>query len=236
MADENDLSYWQTRTREHGSASVGYGCNEKLIALDNELRGRAIERFVRFRPGMTLLDVGTASGHWAIKAARAGATVTGLDFNRDILAIAEQRAAEAGVEVTWMEGALEEVDLPNRHFDAILSVTCLQHITDRERQKRALSRILGSLKPGGVFVLIEDTMPPGTKPGAYLLATTQQEWIALVESQGGRLIDYVGVSFVRFRLRPLPPRICVAIDRVLGGIRAARGNACVTAFAFGVHP
>jgi ubiquinone/menaquinone biosynthesis C-methylase UbiE len=161
--------------------------------------------------------------------------VTGIDFNRDILAIAEERAAEAGVKVTWVEGALEEADLPARAFDAILSVTCLQHITDRERQKRAIRAILGALKTDGVFVLLEDTLPEGTRPAPHMLAATQREWIDLVESQGGRLIDYAGVSFVRFRLRRVPARVCVAIDRVLGSIRALRGSARVTAFAFGVE-
>lgn len=233
MADEKDLSYWRERTREHGGAGVGYNCSEKLIRLDNIVRGRAISQFVKFRPGMRVLDVGTASGYWAIRAAMKGAEVTGLDFNQDILEIADERAREAGVKITWVDGALEDAGFSDESFDAVLSITCLQHITDPERQKKAIQVILRSLKPNGVFVLLEDTKPPNQAKNEYLLSSTQQQWIDLVKSQGARLIGYTGVSFVRFKWRKVPA-VCAGVDYVLGTIPGLRHRAKVTAFAFGV--
>jgi ubiquinone/menaquinone biosynthesis C-methylase UbiE len=235
MKREDDLGYWKERTREHGGASVGYACNERMIRWDNVLRERAIKRFVTIRPGMNVLDAGTAAGYWAIKFAQAGANVTGLDFNPGILELAEANAQEAGVEVKWQSGALEEAELPQSFFDVVLSITCLQHVAEPARQLEAVRRVLRSLRPDGVFVLIEDT-PSENDASAdnYRLSYTHRGWIELVESQGGRILGYTGVSFLRFGPRRIPPVVWAGIDSVLGGIPSLRSRATVSAFAFGV--
>ena len=54
---------------------------------------------------MELLDVGTGTGgNVAIPAAQAGAKVVGLDVTPELLVLARERGAEAGVEVEWVEG------------------------------------------------------------------------------------------------------------------------------------
>jgi SAM-dependent methyltransferase len=232
MAVNKDLEYWRARTKQFGKASIGYGCKSRFIYWDNFLRSRAISRLCPVRPGMNILDVGTGTGYWAIKFARCGAKVTALDFNADILEIAQTEARKANVEIRWMLGALEEAQLPPASFDAALSITCLQHITERGRQEEAVRRILRSLKPGGVFVLLEDTVDCEPKEDGYLLTYPQKEWIGLVESQGSRLIDFTGVSFVRFQFRQLPVLFSVGTDLILGHLPWVRHRAKVTAFAF----
>jgi ubiquinone/menaquinone biosynthesis C-methylase UbiE len=233
MPGKTDLEYWKDRTRRFGEASIGYGCNERLIRWDNVLRERAISRLVTIRPGLHVLDVGTASGYWAVKYARAGAVVTGLDFNEDILRVAREKARAAGVDVTWISSPLEEANLPGGHFDLVLSVTCLQHITDRERQEAAVACILRALKPGGVFVLLEDTVRDDGRVNEYMRSHSQRGWIDLVESQGAHLVDFTGVSFVRFKLRRVPAAVQARIDAALGKMDRFRARATVTAFAFG---
>ena len=155
---DKNLGYWKERTRKFGAASIGYGCNEKLIYWDNFLREHAISRLVTIKPGMKVLDAGTGTGYWAIKCAKIGSSVTGLDFSEELLQFAVAKARQADVEINWRHTALEEADLPADFFDIALSVTCLQHITERGRQVEAVRRILQSLKTGGVFVLVEDTV------------------------------------------------------------------------------
>ena len=235
MKREEDLGYWKERTRRFGGASVGWACNERMIRSDNILRERAIARLVTIRPGMKVLDAGTAAGYWAIKFALAGATVTGLDFNEDILKIAQANARQAGVEVEWISSPLEEANLPRAFFDVVLSVTCLQHVAEAARQEKAVRRILHSLRPDGIFVLVEDTVRDDVGDADYMLARSQEGWIGLVESQGGRVLDYTGVSFLRFRTGRIPPVLWAGIDSVLGRVGRLRSRATVTAFAFGVQ-
>src|SRR3977135_3092731 len=62
-------------------------------------------------PGVELLDVGTGSGgNVAIPAAQRGAKVVGSDVTPELFEHARRRAAEAGVEVEWIDADAQ--DLP----------------------------------------------------------------------------------------------------------------------------
>lgn len=232
MAYQKDLAYWKERARKFGAASIGYGCNERLIRWDNLLRAQAISRLVTIKPGMRVLDVGTGTGYWAIRCARAGAIVTGLDFSEDLLKIADANAREAGVTVSWLHTALEQADLPEEGFDVVLSVTCLQHITERRRQEEAIRRLLRSLKPHGVLVLVEDTPVGDQRFGDYIMTYPQDGWITLVQSLGARILKFIGVSFLRFEHARVPVRVAVVVDFLMGRIPWLKRRATVSAFAF----
>jgi SAM-dependent methyltransferase len=71
---------------------------------------------------MTLLDVGTGNGaNVAIPAAQAGAIVTGMDVAPELLEHARRHAAEAGVEVFWVEGDAMALPFPPDSFDRVVS-------------------------------------------------------------------------------------------------------------------
>jgi SAM-dependent methyltransferase len=71
--------------------------------------------------GEEMLDVATGSGNVAIPAARVGASVTGLDLTPELLDAARSRAADAGVEVRWIEGDAEELPFEDDSFDRVTS-------------------------------------------------------------------------------------------------------------------
>ncbi len=52
-------------------------------------------------PGQRILDVATGSGNVALRAAKAGAEVIGLDLTPALLDKAQQRADDWGVQVDW---------------------------------------------------------------------------------------------------------------------------------------
>ena len=79
-----------------------------------------VER-VGVRPGEEMLDVATGSGNVAIPAAALGARVTGLDLTPKLLGAARERAADAGVEVRWIEGDAEELPFADASFDRVTS-------------------------------------------------------------------------------------------------------------------
>src|SRR3954471_20571282 len=61
-------------------------------------------------PGMRVVDLACGSGNAAIPAAVAGGEVVGLDITPELFDAGRRRAAEAGVEIEWVEGDCE--DLP----------------------------------------------------------------------------------------------------------------------------
>ena len=74
------------------------------------------------QPGHDVLDVATGSGNVALLAAQQGANVTGLDITPELFEAARSRAAEAGVEIEWVEGDAEELPYEDKTFDRALGL------------------------------------------------------------------------------------------------------------------
>jgi SAM-dependent methyltransferase len=72
-------------------------------------------------PGTDVLDVACGTGNAALPAARAGARVTGVDLAPPLLEAGRRKAAEAGVEIEWVEGDAESLPFDDDSFDVVLS-------------------------------------------------------------------------------------------------------------------
>lgn len=83
--------------------------------------------------GRSILDVGTGTGRAALLLAGAGALVTGVDASAEMLAIARQRAQEAGRSIDFQVGDAHALQFPAASFDAAVSLRVLMH-TPRWRQ------------------------------------------------------------------------------------------------------
>jgi SAM-dependent methyltransferase len=93
-------------------------------------------------PGLDLLDVGTGTGgSVAIPAARRGANVVGLDLAPALFEHARRRAAEAGVEIEWVEGNAQDLPFPDESFDRVVSTFGAMFAPDHERAARELVRV-----------------------------------------------------------------------------------------------
>ena len=69
-----------------------------------ETQERVLIEFAVPDAGCRVVDVGTGTGRAAIALAARGAIVIGLDASREMLAVAEARAAEKQVAVTFEVG------------------------------------------------------------------------------------------------------------------------------------
>jgi len=100
-------------------------------------------------PGTEMLDVATGSGNVAIPAAQRGARVTGLDLTPKLLDAARRRAAEAGVEVQWIEGDAEQLPFEDRSFDVVTSCFGVIFAPRHEHAAGELTRVA---RPGATIV------------------------------------------------------------------------------------
>lgn len=110
--------------------------------------GEAVVKRAGLEPGMDLLDVACGTGNATIPAAREGARVTGLDFSPDLLAIARERAADAMVEVDWIEGDAQELPFEDASFDRVISTFGHMFAPDHRRTGKEMLRVC---RPGGVI-------------------------------------------------------------------------------------
>src|SRR3954468_25082387 len=129
----------------------------------------AMRRSFDLRPGMRLLDAGCGIGLEAARLAKEhpAVSVTGLDRNAELLAIARSRPGPQPENLTWMEGDLAELDLPDASFDAVRAEKVLMYLSDPELD-RAIDELVRVLRPGGRLALFEldygaTILPAGTQ-------------------------------------------------------------------------
>ncbi|HWX96435.1 MAG TPA: methyltransferase domain-containing protein [Solirubrobacteraceae bacterium] len=99
-------------------------------------------------PGVRMLDVATGSGNVALAGARAGADVTGLDLTPELLQAARGRAADAGLDVRFVEGDAEDLPFESNSFDVVTS--CFGVIF-APRHQQAAGELARVARPGGTI-------------------------------------------------------------------------------------
>ena len=144
-------------------------------------------------PGSSILDVGCGTGRHSIEFARRGYRVTGLDISEGMLAVAKSNAAQAGVDVSWIQADATTFKLEDK-FDVGLSL-CEGGVGLIERGESAelhdlaiFKNIAESLKPNAPFVLtalngysiIRQMKDEHTHDGRFdpasMMANYQDEW------------------------------------------------------------
>ena len=95
------------------------------------------------KAGDRVLDVATGTGEVALRAARLGARVTGLDLAPVLLEQARVKADRESLAVEWVEGNAEALPFDDGSFDVICS--CFGVIfADAEAAARELARVCRS--------------------------------------------------------------------------------------------
>ena len=102
------------------------------------------------RAGETVLDLGSGGGIDVILSAkRVGPTgrAFGVDMTDEMLALAQQNAADAGIDnAIFLKGLIEQIPLPASSVDVVISNCVINLSTDKAQVLTEIARVL---KPGG---------------------------------------------------------------------------------------
>jgi SAM-dependent methyltransferase len=132
--------------RSRARATWAAGDWDSFSRLITKVGALVVER-AAIEPGAALLDVGTGTGgNVAIPAARAGAKVVGLDVTPELLVLAREHAADAGVEVEWVEGDAAALPFADASFDRVISTFGAMFAPDHAGAAAELVRVC---RPGG---------------------------------------------------------------------------------------
>lgn len=111
--------------------------------------------YLELPPEGRILDLACGYGRIAVPLARRGFQVTGLDLSEPLLAVARERAAQAGVAAEWHHADMR--DLPSEwagQFDAVISIwNSFGYFADDHENQRVLAGAAQALKPGGRLLI-----------------------------------------------------------------------------------
>lgn len=144
-----------------------YDLHVALLTLGRAgaLRERTIES-ARIASGEAVLDVGCGTGEITMRAkVRSGPTglVAGIDPAPEMIAVARQKAARAGLDIDYRVAAVEALPFADATFAVVVSSLMMHHLPE-DLKPRALAEIRRVLKPGGRLVVI-DFQPPSSRLG-----------------------------------------------------------------------
>jgi SAM-dependent methyltransferase len=122
-------------------------------AYDELVLPRILGALGRHAPGARrVADLGIGTGDLAIALARQGYDVIGVDRAPAMLAVAREKAREAGVAVTLVSQDLRRLRLPEPVDAAVCVYTVLNQQTADGDLARMFRAVRAALGPGGVFV------------------------------------------------------------------------------------
>jgi len=184
--------------------------------------GEAVVAAAGVEAGMEVLDVACGSGNATLPAARAGARVTGLDFAPGLLEIARERAADAMLEIDFIEGDAQALPFEDASYDRVVSTFGHMFAPDHRRTADEMRRVL---RPGGViavacwmpegaigrmFRVTADLLPPPPGPPPGLWGTedhVREMWGSEVEFERHEIVwtDESVESYAQFMLESFGP-------------------------------
>ena len=152
--------------------------------------------------GETVLDLGSGAGaDVLISARRVGPSgrAIGLDMTDEMLALARENAAQAGVEnAEFRKGYIEEMPLPDGAVDVVISNCVINLSADKPRVIAEAARVL---RPGGRLavsdVIADPDMDAATR--ADMAAWTGCIGGALTEAQFRAVLQDAGFEDIEIR-------------------------------------
>lgn len=144
-----------------GAIASSYDMNNRVHSLwrDQAWR-RAAVRAAQVEPGQDVLDVACGTGDLTQALARRtrAATVTGLDFTRAMLDVAERKksASPSFSGIRYVEGDAMALPFADASFDALTIAFGIRNV---QEPARALAEFFRVLRPGGRLVILEFHRP-----------------------------------------------------------------------------
>ncbi len=128
------------------------------LGIDVKWRKKVVE-LIREKQPTTILDIATGTGDLALLMADTSAQkIIGLDLSVGMLRVGEDKIKAKNLSdvIEMVVGDSENIPYADNYFDAI---TVSFGIRNFETLEKGLSEIYRVLKPGGLFVILETSVP-----------------------------------------------------------------------------
>ena len=156
----SDLSKKEQVTKMFDTISKEYDGLNRVISfgIDVKWRKKVVNIVGKQNPD-TILDIATGTGDLAINLAKTQASkIVGFDISPGMLEIGKKKIAQKQLnnKIEMVLGDSENMPFDDNSFDAI---TVAFGVRNFENLEKGLLEILRVLKPNGVFVILETSVP-----------------------------------------------------------------------------
>ena len=156
---------------------------ERLSQDATERESAFAVRALGLQKGDRVLDLACGHGRHAVTLAQRGMVVTGQDLNDDYLQMAQEDAAQAGIEIETVHSDMRDIPFSDE-FDAVINMfTAFGYFDSDAEDLRVLQAVANALKDGGKL----------------LVDTINREWVLSNYVQNDWHTDDDGNTFLEHR-------------------------------------
>lgn len=156
----SDASKKEQVTEMFDTISNEYDGLNRVISFGIDVKWRnKVVKIVSQKQPKNILDIATGTGDLAINLASTNAKeIIGLDISNGMLEVGRKKIASKQLEniISMVIGDSENLPFEDNTFDAI---TVAFGVRNFENLEKGLSEILRVLKPDGIFVILETSVP-----------------------------------------------------------------------------
>jgi cyclopropane fatty-acyl-phospholipid synthase-like methyltransferase len=127
--------------------------------LDSNLRKLEEAVVLRYlEPNHEIIDIGCGDATSTLLYASRVKRCVGLEQSQHLRAMALNNVETSGLSnTTIVDGNILELDPHRDQFDVAITQRVIINLTSWQEQKRAIENVRSTLRPGGIFVMIENT-------------------------------------------------------------------------------
>ncbi len=160
---DSDLNKKEQVTQMFDNISKEYDGLNRVISfgIDIKWRNKVVDIVAKTQPN-NILDIATGTGDLAISLSKTTAKkIIGLDISDGMLEVGRKKITNKNLDntISMVIGDSENLPFEDNSFDAI---TVAFGVRNFETLDKGLAEIYRVLKPNGVFVILETSMPTKT--------------------------------------------------------------------------
>ncbi|MFT5229607.1 MAG: ubiquinone/menaquinone biosynthesis C-methylase UbiE [Urechidicola sp.] len=146
--------FWNDQAKEFGVDSLATMPDTYLKELEIENISKYLEQ------ANSVVDIGCGNGYSTFEySKKIKGDILGIDFSDEMIKYAKQVGDQSDEykNVQFMQGDVRNLDIPDESMDLVITDRCLINLESRSDQKKAIDEVFRVLKPGGRYLMCEDT-------------------------------------------------------------------------------
>lgn len=176
------------------------GVYDRLSDFDDDERAKRYEALLKGKNSdlREICDAGCGTGALAIRLARLGYRVTGVDLSQDMLSRAQEKARREGLRIPFVQQDMCRLSLPHPVDGVLSACDGVNYLSAKDAAARFFAAAYACLRPGGALafdVSSRQKLEQMGKTGLYALDDEDVSYIWLNRYDADRRLLTMDISF-----------------------------------------